>query len=166
MSARRGPAILVLAAVSLALLTGCQQPSAPLTSMQSLVSETADAVAAGDTSTAGARLDALDAEVTRQLEAGEIDAAEADRIRAAIAALRADLDTSGSDDATTTDDVAPTDDATTETVVESPTPTEQVPADDSGPGNSGTAPGNSGNQGPGGDKGTDKSDKPDKGKDK
>ena len=61
MSARRGPVVIVLAALSLALLTGCQQPSPPLTSMQSLVSETADAVAAGDTSTAGARLDALEA---------------------------------------------------------------------------------------------------------
>lgn len=165
MSARRGPVVIVLAALSLALLTGCQQPSPPLTSMQSLVSETADAVAAGDTSTAGTRLDALEAEVTRQLEAGEIDAAEADRIRAAIAALRADLATSGSDEATTTDDESPTDDPTTETVVESPTPTEQAPVDNSGPGNSGTAPGNPGNQGPGGDKGPG-SDKPDKGKDK
>ncbi|MBZ4486031.1 hypothetical protein LQ938_09360 [Microbacterium sp. cx-55] len=161
MRAHRRYTALLLIAAGTAVLTGCQ-PGASTTPMQTFVVDTADQIAAGDTAAAASTLDALDAEVSRALAAGEIDAAEADRIRAAIAVLRADLAALTSDDAGTTDpDVTPvqtTDPEETtdpDDAVDTPapvvTPSEESDDSDDAPGNSGNAPGNGGTA-PGNDK--------------
>jgi hypothetical protein len=131
------------------VLTGCQQPPAPMTQMQTLVVNTADQIAGGDPAAATSSLDALEAEAAARLQAGEIDAAEADRIRAAIAVLRADLTaltTPSPEPETTTTETEPVEPTTPEVEPVQPTVTETDEADDSedAPGNSGNTPGNDG----------------------
>lgn len=161
MRARRRHTALVLTAMAAIVLTGCQQPPAPMSQMQTLVVDAADQIAGGDTATATATLDALEAEVATRLGAGEIDAAEADRIRAAVALVRADLaslitptpepeTTEPTETTETTEPVEPAEPTTpaVEPVAPvEPTVTETEEADDTedAPGNSGNTPGNNGN---------------------
>lgn len=170
MTARRRHSALIAVVLAALVLTGCQQPPAPMSQMQTLVVDIADQIAAGDTASATSTLDALEAEVGARLAAGEIDAAEADRIRAAVAQVRADLaalttPTPEPEASEATDPVEPAESTIPavepETPVE-PTVTETEDADDTddAPGNSGNTPGNNGN-GNKGNNGKDKGKKDD-----
>lgn len=82
-----------LAAAALALaLTACggTDPS-PTAALQDGVVAIADAAAAGDTTSALARVDALQQQLTEALDAGTITADTAARIQAALDVVRADL---------------------------------------------------------------------------
>jgi hypothetical protein len=175
MSPNRSRAALVAIAMGAMALTGCQPAPAPMTQSQTLVVDTADQVAAGDTTGALASLDALEAEVAAQLASGEIDQAAADRIRAAVAVVRADLaalttpatETPESTESTTPEDSGVQPVEPVEPV--EPTVTESDDAEDDG-GDDAEEPspgqnGNTGNTGNGQDKeNPEKPEKPEKGK--
>jgi hypothetical protein len=181
MSPNRSRAALVAIAMGAMALTGCQPAPAPMTQSQTLVVDTADQVAAGDTTGALASLDVLEAEVAAQLASGELDQAAADRIRAAVAVVRADLaalttpatETPDTTESTTPEDSGVQPAAPVEpTVIESDDAEEGDEAEESDSGNDGngngnsgngnTGNGNTGNTGNGQDK--EKPEKPEKGK--
>jgi len=105
---------------------GCTPPAAEPTAWQGSVETVADQAAAGDYAGALASLDALEAEVVARRDAGEIPADEAERILAAIAAVRADL-TSLVSAPSPTPESTPTEEQTQEPV-QTQEPAPQTPA--------------------------------------
>ena len=104
----------VAAAVAIALglgLAGCAAPPAYTTEaagvLQSSVLAVTEAAAAGDPASGIARLDELQVAVDAQLASGGIDQARYDRISAAIALVRADLQAAIDEATVTTDDSGP-----------------------------------------------------------
>jgi outer membrane biosynthesis protein TonB len=89
---RAAPAAALLLAAGIAL-AACTPPDAAPSAWQQSVQTVAELASAGDYASALASLDALEADVIAQRDAGEITAAEADGILARIAAVRADLTT-------------------------------------------------------------------------
>uniref|UniRef100_UPI0028D865E2 hypothetical protein n=1 Tax=uncultured Microbacterium sp. TaxID=191216 RepID=UPI0028D865E2 len=87
---RAAPAAALLLAAGIAL-AACTPPDAAPSAWQQSVQTVAELASAGDYASALASLDALEADVIAQRDAGEITAAEADGILARIATVRADL---------------------------------------------------------------------------
>lgn len=134
------PAAVVTVALTFGL-SACSTSEDAVAELHQSVVEVAERAAAGDYAGALAELALLDRDVAAALDAGSIDAAREQQIRAAMDLVRADLEAA---------EVAAT-----------PSPTPEPSSSDTGdggndaPGNSDQAPGNSGNNGNGKGKGKD-----------
>lgn len=149
---RRAPRLAAAAVIVALALSGCTP--APETPWRDLVQQAATQASTGDYATAQATLLTVESDVTSARDEGRIDAARADAILAAAAAVREQLTTLASPAPTSEPQTVTPTAPPAETPVSDTGDAEEEDTDDDSGGN-----GNSGNNGKGNKEKNDKDDK-------